>query len=236
MNIGLDKLEDTQREVTELNRGLAAKERELVAKNKEANEKLERMLVDQNDAEQKRAVRVVSLSFQLCFMFRFCSPPYPGRRAQPTIVIVCVLRPLLHCWWELHLLHTTSLYQVNVKLGAELEVQKAYIAQRNAGVQADLSEAEPALLQAQESVRLIKRTQLDELRCTCDICRLKCTCARGPCMDIHVVFEARARSSRRACSLPPLPSFLLLSICCSFILLSSLPLAGPWLHRRPPLR
>lgn len=54
---------------------------------------------------------------------------------------------------------------MNVKLGAELEVQKAYIAQRNAGVQADLSEAEPALLQAQESVRLIKRTQLDELRC-----------------------------------------------------------------------
>jgi hypothetical protein len=55
--------------------------------------------------------------------------------------------------------------QVNVKLGAELEVQKANIAQRNAVVQVDLSEAEPALAHAQDSVRQIKRTQLDELRC-----------------------------------------------------------------------
>ena len=54
--------------------------------------------------------------------------------------------------------------QVNVKLGEELRVQKANIAERNAVVQNDLSHAEPALLQAQESVKLIKRTQLDELR------------------------------------------------------------------------
>ena len=54
--------------------------------------------------------------------------------------------------------------QVNVKLGEELRVQKANIAERNAVVQNDLSHAEPALLQAQESVKLITRTQLDELR------------------------------------------------------------------------
>ncbi len=53
---GLEKLEETQREVMELRAGLSVKERELNAKNKEANEKLERMLVDQADAEQNKAV------------------------------------------------------------------------------------------------------------------------------------------------------------------------------------
>lgn len=72
LNIGLDKLEDTQREVTELNRGLAAKERELVAKNKEANEKLERMLVDQSDAEQKRAVRAAPFPTNLTTPYLCC--------------------------------------------------------------------------------------------------------------------------------------------------------------------
>ena len=57
LNIGLDKLGETQREVMLLQAGLSVKEKELVAKNKEANEKLVRMLADQKDAEQNKAVR-----------------------------------------------------------------------------------------------------------------------------------------------------------------------------------
>lgn len=63
-----------------------------------------------------------------------------------------------------------DLHQMNVRLSAELDAQKADIARRNEAVQLDLSKAEPALIEAQESVKLIKRTQLDELRSVGYVC------------------------------------------------------------------
>ncbi|KXS20765.1 hypothetical protein M427DRAFT_130976 [Gonapodya prolifera JEL478] len=61
LNVGLDKLRDTVIKVEELRISLAEKGRELENKNDLANEKLKRMLAEQNEAEQKR---VVSLQIQ----------------------------------------------------------------------------------------------------------------------------------------------------------------------------
>ncbi|KAJ3336987.1 hypothetical protein HDU93_001788 [Gonapodya sp. JEL0774] len=61
LNVGLDKLRDTVVKVEELRISLAQKGRELEMKNELANEKLKKMLTDQNEAEQKR---IVSLQIQ----------------------------------------------------------------------------------------------------------------------------------------------------------------------------
>lgn len=54
LNVGLDKLRETVVQVEELRKSLAVKRTQLEAKNAEANDKLKRMVADQQDAEQKK--------------------------------------------------------------------------------------------------------------------------------------------------------------------------------------
>ncbi|KAM7195585.1 Dynein heavy chain, N-terminal region 1 domain containing protein [Rhypophila sp. PSN 637] len=55
LNIGLEKLRDTVDKVSELRISLAEKKKQLEAKDMEANEKLQRMVADQQEAEQSKA-------------------------------------------------------------------------------------------------------------------------------------------------------------------------------------
>lgn len=55
LHVGLDKLRDTVTQVEDLRKSLAIKRTQLEAKNIEANEKLQRMVTDQQEAETKKA-------------------------------------------------------------------------------------------------------------------------------------------------------------------------------------
>ena len=108
LNVGLDKLKDTVDKVRDLRASLANKKSQLERKDTEANEKLQRMIADQREAEQRKA---------------------------------------------------TSL-----KIRASLDKQEEEVARRKEVVNADLEKAEPAVLEAQESVSNIKRQHLTEVR------------------------------------------------------------------------
>ncbi|GAB7338645.1 hypothetical protein MBLNU457_5378t2 [Dothideomycetes sp. NU457] len=56
LNVGLDKLQDTVQEVNELSKSLAGKKTQLEQKDAEANEKLQRMVADQREAEKRQAI------------------------------------------------------------------------------------------------------------------------------------------------------------------------------------
>ncbi|GAA5826137.1 hypothetical protein JCM11251_007177 [Rhodosporidiobolus azoricus] len=58
LNVGLDKLRETVVQVEELRKSLAVKRTQLEAKNAEANDKLKRMVADQQDAEQKKVASI----------------------------------------------------------------------------------------------------------------------------------------------------------------------------------
>jgi dynein heavy chain 1 len=108
LNIGLDKLRQTQADVAELQSSLSAKETELKQKDELAKTKLQQMVKDQNEAERRKAEALV--------------------------------------------------------LSTELEKQDVVIAARKQAAEEDLQKAEPALLDAQQNVRSIKKSQLDEIR------------------------------------------------------------------------
>ncbi|CAM9242548.1 unnamed protein product, partial [Chrysoparadoxa australica] len=108
INVGLEKLHETQSSVAALQRGLSMKEVQLQEKDALANSKLQQMVAQQNEAEKSKA--------------------------------------------------TAETLTVN------LERQNKEIAARRQEAETELSEAEPALLQAQASVRSIKKAQLDEIR------------------------------------------------------------------------
>ena len=108
LNVGLEKLRDTVDKVRDLRASLAQKKVQLEKKDAEANEKLQRMVADQREAEQRKA---------------------------------------------------TSL-----KIQANLDKQEEEVAKRKEVVNADLAKAEPAVLDAQESVSNIKRQHLTEVR------------------------------------------------------------------------
>ena len=108
LNIGLEKLRDTVEKVRDLRVSLAQKKAQLEKKDAEANEKLQRMIADQREAEQRKA---------------------------------------------------TSL-----KIQIDLDKQEEEVARRKEVVNADLEQAEPAVLSAQESVSNIKRQHLTEVR------------------------------------------------------------------------
>ncbi|KAI0387780.1 cytoplasmic dynein heavy chain, partial [Hypomontagnella monticulosa] len=55
LNVGLDKLKDTVEKVRDLRASLAEKKTQLEAKDAEANEKLQRMIADQREAEQRKS-------------------------------------------------------------------------------------------------------------------------------------------------------------------------------------
>ena len=108
LNVGLEKLKDTVDKVRDLRVSLAQKKAQLEKKDAEANEKLQRMIADQREAEQRKA---------------------------------------------------TSL-----KIRADLDKQEEEVAKRKEVVNSDLEKAEPAVLEAQESVSNIKRQHLTEVR------------------------------------------------------------------------
>ncbi|BGP45295.1 dynein heavy chain [Rhodotorula kratochvilovae] len=58
LNVGLDKLRETVVQVEQLRKSLAVKRTQLEAKNAEANDKLKRMVADQQDAEQKKVASI----------------------------------------------------------------------------------------------------------------------------------------------------------------------------------
>eukprot|EP00586_Coscinodiscus_wailesii_P014222 CAMPEP_0172510176 /NCGR_PEP_ID=MMETSP1066-20121228/226876_1 /TAXON_ID=671091 /ORGANISM="Coscinodiscus wailesii, Strain CCMP2513" /LENGTH=4214 /DNA_ID=CAMNT_0013289037 /DNA_START=123 /DNA_END=12767 /DNA_ORIENTATION=+ len=108
VNAGLSKLRQTQDNVAELKVGLGAKEKELREKEILANNKLQQMVAEQNEAEKRK--------------------------------------------------------DEAEKKGIEIEKQQVAIDARKTEAQRDLDDAEPALLSAQNSVRSIKKRDLDEVR------------------------------------------------------------------------
>ncbi|CAM9166136.1 unnamed protein product, partial [Hapterophycus canaliculatus] len=108
INLGLDKLRETQAGVEDMQKGLAEKERRLREKDELANAKLQQMVSGQNEAERRKGEAEI--------------------------------------------------------LSKDLQQQNDRIAQRRHQAETELSEAEPALLSAQSSVRSIKKPQLDEIR------------------------------------------------------------------------
>ncbi|BGP13270.1 hypothetical protein JCM10213_004960 [Rhodosporidiobolus nylandii] len=108
LNVGLDKLRETVVQVEELRKSLAVKRTQLEAKNAEANDKLKRMVADQQDAEQKKVA--------------------------------------------------------SIEMQAALETQKKAIADRKEVVEGQLAEAEPAVDEAREAVKGVKKQQLAEVR------------------------------------------------------------------------
>jgi dynein heavy chain 1 len=59
LNIGLDKLKQTEEQVAVLQLSLNEKEKELTQKNKEANDMLQQMVTDQNEAEKNKAEALI---------------------------------------------------------------------------------------------------------------------------------------------------------------------------------
>lgn len=108
LNVGLDKLRDTVDKVRDLRTSLAEKQKRLSEKDAEANDKLQRMVAGQRDAESKKIA--------------------------------------------------------SQELKAYLDKQQRDIAERQQIVEADLAQAEPAVLEAQQSVSNIKRQHLTEVR------------------------------------------------------------------------
>jgi dynein heavy chain 1, cytosolic len=108
LNVGVQKLKATHEQVAELQKQLALKEKELKKKDVEANEKLQQMIREQNEAESRK--------------------------------------------------------KETVQLAADLAARDEEISSRKKVVEADLAQAEPALLDAQSSVNSIRKPQLDEIR------------------------------------------------------------------------
>ncbi|KAJ6043663.1 uncharacterized protein N7446_001860 [Penicillium canescens] len=108
LNVGLEKLRDTVDKVSDLRVSLAEKKTQLEKKDTEANEKLQRMVADQQEAEQRK--------------------------------------------------------QASLEVQEALEIQEKEVATRKEVVLNDLAQAEPAVLEAQQSVSNIKRQQLTEVR------------------------------------------------------------------------
>ena len=108
INAGLDKLRQTQDNVAELKKGLAEKTGTLKSKEALANEKLQQMVADQNEAERRK--------------------------------------------------------ESAERMSVDVAKQQSEINMRKESAQRDLDEAEPALRDAQASVRGIKKRDLDEVR------------------------------------------------------------------------
>ncbi|TDH68981.1 hypothetical protein CCR75_000940 [Bremia lactucae] len=108
LNVGVQKLQATHEQVAELQGQLSVKEKELKKKDVEANEKLQQMVQEQNEAQTKK--------------------------------------------------------KDTEALAADLASKDEEIRSRKIVVEADLAQAEPALLDAQASVNSIRKAQLDEIR------------------------------------------------------------------------
>ncbi|XP_030854690.1 cytoplasmic dynein 1 heavy chain 1 [Strongylocentrotus purpuratus] len=108
LNVGLQKIKETVEQVEELQKSLALKSQELVAKNAAANSKLKQMVKDQQEAEQKKVT---------------------SQEIQQT-----------------------------------LAEQTKHIGEKRKDVMSDLSKVEPAVKDAQQAVKGIKKQNLVEIR------------------------------------------------------------------------
>ncbi|KAG2237733.1 dynein heavy chain [Thamnidium elegans] len=108
LNVGLEKLKDTVIKVEELRKSLAIKKNQLELKQNQANRKIEQMLADEKEAEQKKVD--------------------------------------------------------SLQIKANLKIQNKEIEARRTVVDNDLANAEPAVKEAENSVRSIKRQHLTEVR------------------------------------------------------------------------
>lgn len=108
LNIGLEKLRQTEEDVKKLQATLAESSKELAIKEQLANDKLKLMVNEQQQAEQKR--------------------------------------------------------EASILMTRELEIKDKEIKERQDVVHRDLERAEPALIEAQNAVKGIKKKFLDELR------------------------------------------------------------------------
>ncbi|KAK9451852.1 dynein heavy chain, N-terminal region 1-domain-containing protein [Limtongia smithiae] len=108
LNVGLEKLRDTVEKVRHMRTGLAEKRDQLQVLSARANEKLQQIIMDQNETEQKRAE--------------------------------------------------------SLEVQADLAIKEQEIAARQAVVLNDLAKAEPAVVEAQQSVSNIKKQHLTEVR------------------------------------------------------------------------
>ncbi|KAK9242644.1 dynein heavy chain, N-terminal region 1-domain-containing protein [Lipomyces tetrasporus] len=108
LNVGLEKLQDTVEKVRHLRTGLAEKQEQLQKKSSQANDKLQQMVADQKETEQKRAE--------------------------------------------------------SLKIQEDLAFKEQEIAARQEIVMNDLAKAEPAVIEAQQSVSNIKKQHLTEVR------------------------------------------------------------------------
>jgi dynein heavy chain 1 len=109
LNTGLDKLKETEEEVTNLQQNvLIVLQKELKVKEEAANEKLKTMVKEQNNVEKKK--------------------------------------------------------EMSIKTSEEIKIKQEEIAKRQEVVNNDLGKAEPALIEAQESVNSIEKSHLDEIR------------------------------------------------------------------------
>uniref|UniRef100_A0A915HKX7 Dynein heavy chain, cytoplasmic n=1 Tax=Romanomermis culicivorax TaxID=13658 RepID=A0A915HKX7_ROMCU len=108
LNVGLNKIRETEEQVKELQKSLTLKSQELEAKNAAANAKLKQMLQDQQEAEKKK--------------------------------------------------------QVSEEIQTQLQVQLGIVARKQADVKKELEQVEPAVLDAQNAVRGIKKQHLVEIR------------------------------------------------------------------------
>eukprot|EP00842_Homolaphlyctis_polyrhiza_P001698 jgi/Hompol1/2529/HPOL_006034-RA len=106
--VGLDRLRDTVDQVNDLRASLAIKNQELQTKSEQAEQKLAKMVGEQQEAESKKLA--------------------------------------------------------SEQIKRELQTQEVVIAERRSVVQADLDKAEPAVLEAQNSVSNVSRSQLTEVR------------------------------------------------------------------------
>ena len=87
LHVGLDKLKDTVTQVEELRKSLAIKRRQLEAKDAEANEKLQRMIADQREAESKKAA---SIEIQAALVKQ---DQYIKERRERDLVLLLLLQP-----------------------------------------------------------------------------------------------------------------------------------------------
>ncbi|VDP02192.1 unnamed protein product [Soboliphyme baturini] len=108
LNVGLNKIKETEVQVKELQKSLSLKSTELEAKNAAANAKLKQMLSDQQEAEKKK--------------------------------------------------------QVSEEIQAQLNKQLTEIAEKKRSVEQELAEVEPAVIDAQNAVKSIKKQHLVEIR------------------------------------------------------------------------
>ncbi|XP_065175263.1 cytoplasmic dynein 1 heavy chain 1-like [Sycon ciliatum] len=108
LNVGLNKIRETEQQVSELKSSLAVKKQELEEKNLLANQKLKQMVKDQQEAEKKKTA--------------------------------------------------------SQEIQEQLRVAEEHITVKHKEVSEDLAKVEPAVLDAQNAVRDIKRNHLVEMR------------------------------------------------------------------------